>query len=210
MSKPCLFGSEQVELIFCQSGVAFSKAESNLPIVGRLSFKSLLLGFAGSTFFIGSGAAADLSSLISDSPFGAVLLPKSAAADQSPQVELRGIVHEGSTVYLTFYEATAKKWTTLCPGESAENIVVENFAETKGTVALRVDGKPIILTFSTEHERTSSHEEGTALASAPRSFPQAVVVPGPSPAETRRLELVASAIRQQLEQAKLQSGSSRS
>ena len=170
-------------------------------------------------------AASALSSLLENSPFGAAAPDKPTPASQT-QLELRGVVVEGVTAYFTFYDATSKKWTTVQQGEEVESLLVKEYNRAKDSVVLDFQGKTLTLAIKSAGNQSYRKVEVASMASVAQSsvatvdqsgdaaaqitIPQPALVPLPAPAEAKRLELVASAIRQQIEQAKRKAGASRS
>lgn len=129
-----------------------------------------------------------------------------AAAAPSQAWELRGVVHEGNAVYLTFFDPASKKWLNLTPGEEEDGYALEGFDETNDAATLRSNGQAMIVAMKMDGWPARSSRPTVAnLASAAKS-PIAPVTPatppGLSSAEAHRLELVASEIRQQVERTK--------
>ena len=143
--------------------------------------------------------------MASHSPF----LPPSDNKEPEPigSLELRGIVREGKTVYLTFFDGVSKKWTTVSPGEEAAGFVVESFNEDRDAAVVRIDGRALTLALKTDgtHLRESRSAAFTSMmATKLLAVPSRGVSLEASPEEAHRLDLVANEIRQQLERAKFE------
>jgi hypothetical protein len=115
------------------------------------------------------------------------------------------MVVEGDATWLTFYNASTKKWTTLKPGERDGALAVKACNPADGSVVLELNGQTLMLALSSR-PGGSAVRRSVALVDAAPSPPKPrrrpVMLPGPSSAEAHRLELVASAIRQRQEAAK--------
>jgi len=166
-------------------------------------------------------AAADLSGLVRNSPFGSTVREKSVSNQEVP-LELRGIVVEGGKTYFTLYDGTSKKWTTVLEGEEADSISVKEYNRAKDAVVLNFMGKTVTLALHSSSSNSHRDRVVTSVAQEDRvrapSITRSTDAPlvamtasiEPEPAEARRLELLASALRQQIEHAKRQTEPSRS
>jgi len=157
--------------------------------------------------FVLSFASVESHKLVaSNSPF----LPSRDNTTSEPvhALELRGVVREGGTIYLTFFDAVSKKWTTLSPGEEAAGLFVESFDEANDAATLRIDGRALSFALKGGGAQLRGNR---AVAVTPIAATKLMAVPQVarsleiSPDEAHRLDLVANEIRQQLERAKFTS-----
>ena len=200
-----------------------------MNFTGQVYLSLLLTVLVTSTGF----AKMDLSGLVSNSPFGRGATQEKSEAVASSQLELRGMVVEGDVVWFSFYDGATKTWATLREGERTDVFSVKKFNRAQEVVFLEYNGKPITLALKStgsEHSRRESVASvssaaiapakaslgavvaGTSVASivdAPVGTPLSPPVMGPAPsnAESKRLDLVASSIRQILEANRLKADS---
>ena len=139
--------------------------------------------------------AGSLAELLRNSPFGGPA-PKPAAAEASAVLELRGVVTEGGETWLTFYNSSTKKWTTLRKGDEEDALAVRDFDRTKDTAFVTLAGKTAAVSLKATLRQSSGPVALIArMASNSPALPP-VFVPGPPVAEIQRLEEVANVIRQ--------------
>jgi hypothetical protein len=193
--------------------------------IGRIIL-GLFFAVMTASFVFASG---QLDSLITNSPFMRNE-PEKPAATPPVQLELRGVVVEGEVVWFTFYDGATKQWTTLRQGEEADSLLVKEYNRTQDLVALEFRGKAMTLALKSSGSQynkrsmvasVASVPTGTTAAmvaastsnamvdpSVPKPAPRIFTIPPPSDAEAKRLELVASNIRQVIEASKLKASAS--
>ena len=174
-----------------------------------LSVLSTASGFAG----------AELAGLLRNCPFGGLATQRTTAVAGQPQIELRGVVHEGNAVYLTFFDPASKKWMTLSPGEQFDSLIVKEYRHANESVVLNIDGKMLVVNLKPTGNRSYV---GTAIAANTLALNDATaatagLAPAPMPSmvlqlpesEAKRLDLVSIALRQRAEAGRRQDSSSR-
>ena len=165
----------------------------------------LFLGIAWA-LSLKAGTAEDISNLLSNSPFVAPTAGNASAPTQTP-LELRGIVVEGGVARFIFFDGAANKWLTLRQGEEADALVVRSYDRVQDLVVLDYKGRTLSLSLKSAGNQSyagatpiSAYAATSVSTKVPS--PQPVLIPSLSEAETRRLEIVAAALRQRREQNK--------
>ena len=146
-------------------------------------------------------ATSPLERLVSNSPFGWHVREKSNPSE-APQIELRGVVHEGTAVYLTFFDPASKKWTTLSPGEKSDSFAVTEYNRSNESVMLDLQGRTLLLTLKPAGNQSYL---GTAVAGAASNgatgLTASVAMTLQLPeSESTRLEVVAAALKRRAEE----------
>jgi hypothetical protein len=179
-----------------------------------MGLSSLVAMRRGTLSLLGYVAAAQLLSALSlaasDVPAGTRISPFMECVSAAPsasaqtQVELRGIVHEGKSIYLTFYDSTSKKWFTLAPGEQNETASLESFDLNTQSAVVRLNGNSVSVAFRKNlNSGDVRHAVEYAVSSSGHMIqPMPVVIPATSPSEAERLSSVAAELHQRQEQQK--------
>ena len=147
--------------------------------------------------------ALDPSGLLNNNPF---LAPASAntQAQSAQPLELRGVVFENGIAWFTLFDAAAKKWTTVRQGEEGDAFVVRSYDQAQDTVILDIRGSRVTLSLKAAGNQSFGRSGVVAkvASAAPQFRAQPTMVPPLCAAEVERLDLVASALRQRLEDGK--------
>jgi hypothetical protein len=116
-------------------------------------------------------------------------------------------VVEGGVARFIFFDGAANKWLTLRQGEEADALVVRSYDRVQDLVVLDYKGRTLSLSLKSAGNQSyagatpiSAYAATSVSTKVPS--PQPVLIPSLSEAETRRLEIVAAALRQRREQNK--------
>jgi len=172
--------------------------------VSSLAKKAGFLALAVTALSLEATTADDISGLLNNSPFGGPATGNSATPAQT-QLELRGIVVEGGVAWFTFFDSASNKWVTLRQGEEADALVVKRYDRVQDLVELDYKGRTLSLALKSAgnqsyRETPAAYAATSAPTKAP--VPQPVIIPPLSAAEAKRLELVASVLKQRREASK--------
>ena len=152
---------------------------------------------------MGSAVASRWDSLLEKNPFVAHQPPAPPAEPAPPQLELRGVLVEGTATWFNVYNAETKESAWVQSGDRMANFVIKDYDTAKEALVLDYQQRPVSVALKQSKVQLSpgSARNGTAMASlggASRAKPHSMAPVLPA-SESQRLEQVAEQIRQRRE-----------
>ena len=162
---------------------------------------------------MGSAVASRWDALLEKNPFVAHRPPAPPPEPAPPQLELRGVLVEGSATWFNIYNAETKESAWVQRGDQMANFVIKGYNPAKEALALDYQQRPVSVALKQSKAQLSlgSARNRVALASlggASRSSPPSVATALPA-SESQRLEPVAEQVRQRREARRKAGESSR-
>jgi len=162
---------------------------------------------------MGSAVASRWDSLLEKNPFVAYQPPAPSAEPAPPQLELRGVLVEGSATWFNVYNTETKESAWVQRGDRMANFVIKDYDPAKEALVMDYQQRPVSVALKQSKVQLSpgSARNTTTLASlgsASRASSPSVAAALPA-SESQRLEQVADQIRQRREARRKTGESSR-
>lgn len=130
------------------------------------------------------------------SPFGNSQ-PSSTEGVKTSQLELRGVLVEGTERWFDIYDTTSKKAEWVKENQAGGSYVAKLYDAVHDALTLEAQGELVLITLKNSSDSPDGVGTGQMFASASAGLsPPPAVAPAPPKSEAKRFALVADVIRQ--------------